>query len=94
MEKLTNDDLINIGFKKILHFTITNAVVYDLGRHRQLSAGSVGTPNEMLFICEIDHINPKKITDLICLHNYDYDGYLTIKKIKAIIDSICYVERT
>jgi len=86
---MTNDDLIKIGFTAIPHFTIGDSVIFDLGRHRQISGSCVGTPNEMLFICEIDHVIKTKITDLVCLHNYDYDGYLTIEKVQMIIDSIC-----
>jgi hypothetical protein len=86
---MTNDDLIEIGFKKIQHFTVTNAVIYPLGRHRHLSAGCVGTPNEMLWICETDDQEEKHVIDLVCLHNYDYDKELTIKKVKALIDTIC-----
>ena len=90
---MTNDDLIKIGFKEIPHFTVGNMVTYDLKRKRILSAGSVGTPNEMLFICEIDEKNDKKITDLICLHNYDYDGYLTIEKVKSLIELIGHKDK-
>ncbi|MCK9417442.1 helix-turn-helix transcriptional regulator [Candidatus Dojkabacteria bacterium] len=85
---MTNQDLINIGFKEIPHYTVGNSVFYDLGRNRQLSASSVGTPNEMLFICEIDPDNKNEITDLVCLHNYDYDKILTLKKVKTIISAI------
>ena len=81
-------DLKNIGFKEIPHFTITNALIYDLGRNRQLSFGCIGTPNEIIFICEVDSDNPKKITDLVCLRNYDYDGYTSIEEVKSIITSI------
>ena len=80
--------LLEIGFKEIKHFTITNSLIYDLGHNRQLSFGSIETPNEMLYICEIDRDNSKKITDLICLKNYDYDKYTTIEQIKSIITSI------
>ena len=85
---MKNEDLIKIGFQELPHLTVTNAVIYDLGRRRQLSIGCAGTPNEMVFICEIDRSDDKKITDLICLHNYDYDGYLTETKIKTIIMAI------
>lgn len=85
---MTNYDLIQIGFKEIPHFTIANSVIYPLGRHRHLSAGCVGTPNEMLWICETDHENQTKITDLVCIHNWDYDGALTIEKVKALINII------
>lgn len=86
---MTNNDLIKIGFKEIPHFTIGNTVIYDLGRNRQLSASSVGTPNEVLFICEIDSDDKNKITDLICLHNWDYDKELKIEKVKTLINTIC-----
>jgi len=85
---LTNDDLIKIGFKEIPHFTIGNNVTYDLGRSRILSASGVGTPNEFLYICELEKDNNKKITDLICIHNYDYDGYLTLNKVQTLIKII------
>lgn len=83
---MNNDDLIKKGFVKLPHFTIGNTVIFDLGRHRQLSASAVGTPNEMVYICEVNHQNEKEITDLICLHNYDYDGYLTEEKIDKLLD--------
>ena len=82
---MTNADLIEIGFIEFPHPTIMNSVVYDLGRNRHLSVGCVGTPNEMIFICEQDKNVPEKNTDLICLKNYDYDGYTTIETIKELI---------
>jgi len=85
---LCEDDLLSVGFEKIPHFTITNALIYKLGRHRHLSVGCVGSPNEMLWICETDDQNEKNITDLVCLHNWDYDGYLTIDKVKGLINLI------
>jgi hypothetical protein len=81
-------NLINLGFEEIPHFTITNNLIYDLGRNRHLSFGSIGTPNEMLFICETEEHNPQKIEGLIVLKNYDYDGYTTIENIKDIITAI------
>jgi len=89
---MNKQDLIEIGFKEIPHYTVTDSVIYDLGRHRQLSVGCVGTPNEMVFISETSDKNDKLITDLICLHNYDYDGYLTDKKIKSLVNIIMGVD--
>lgn len=83
-KKMNNNDLIKLGFKEMPHFTVMNSVVYDLGRGKHLSAGCVGTPNEMVFICEVE----EEITDCICLHNYDYDGYLTEEKIKLLIQAL------
>lgn len=82
---MTNKDLTDIGFKEIPHFTINNGLTYDIGRGRYLSAGCVGTPNEMVWIYETDDKDETKINDLVCLHNYDYDGYLTLEKIQKII---------
>jgi hypothetical protein len=80
--------LIELGFKELPHSTITSSLTYDLGRNRQLSFGSIETPNEMLYIYEIDDKDPRKITDLVCLRNYDYDGYTSIEQIKSIINLI------
>lgn len=82
---MTNDDLIDLGFKPLSYFTIGNNVLYDLGRERFLSVGSVGTPNEMLFICEKER-GKDAISDLICIHNYDYEGYLTKEKVVKILE--------
>ena len=86
---MTTEDLIQIGFEPIPHFTITNAHIYKLGRHRHISIDDVGTPNEMMWICGTRDQDEKDITDLICLHNYDYDGYLTTTKIETLIKAIC-----
>ena len=87
-DPLERKSLIDLGFKEMPHFTVAHSLMYPLGRHIHLSVGCVGTPNEMLWICETDDQNDKSITEIICLHNYDYDGYLTIKKVIAIINSI------
>lgn len=88
-ERLSDDLLIDeLGFKPIPHFTIANSLILDLGRDRHLSIGSVGTPNEMLFICSTDPNNSKKVTDIICLHNYDYDGYMTSETLSKIIQTL------
>lgn len=85
---ITYHELLGLGFKTIPHFTVMNSLIYDLGRDRHLSCSNIESPNEMLFICEVDSLDPKKITDCICLHNFDYDGYLTITKLKSIIYGI------
>lgn len=82
---MTNVDLLGIGFKEVPTFTIGKNVLYDLGRNRQLSVSCVGTPNEMLFISEVDSEDRCKVLDAICLHNWDYDGELKLEKVKAII---------
>lgn len=42
----------------------------------------------MLFIGESDEKNSKLLSDVVVLSNYDYDGYLTLDKIKMIITAI------
>lgn len=77
--------LIELGFKELPHSTITASLTYDLGRRRQLSFGSIQTPNEMLYIYELDDKESRKITDLVCLRNFDYDGYTSVEQIKELI---------
>ncbi len=75
------------GFQPIPHFTIMNSFTLDLGRDRQLSLGCVGTPNEMLYLQEVD-LEAKKVNDLICLWNWDYDGKLYAHQLQNIYHSI------
>jgi hypothetical protein len=58
---------------------------YNLGRGRHLSFYEIGTPNEFVFICETDPQVENNITESICLHNFDYDGYLTEERAKELI---------
>ena len=83
---MTEQDLIDIGFKEVSNFTVTNSLIYPIKRNRHLSVGCIGSPNEMLYICETDPIDEKVITDLVCLHNFDYDGYLTKEKLKSLMN--------
>ena len=87
-EKMLRSTLIELGFKELPQSTITASLTYDLGRHRQLSFGSIQTPNEMLYIYELDDKDPRKITDLVCLRNFDYDGYTSVEQIKELITSL------
>jgi len=79
------DGVKNLGFEELPNFTIMNSLSFNLGRNKSLSFGNIVTCNEMLYICETDCDNPKIITDLICLHNYDYDGFMTMSKLEDII---------
>jgi len=85
---LDESEVLALGFKPVPHFTVAGNLNFDLGRKRILSLGSIGTPNEMLWICQIDSKDNTEITDLVCLHNYDYDGYLTIGKLEDLIKRI------
>lgn len=85
---MKKEELIELGFKEFPHLTVMNSLIYDLGRNRHLSIGCVGTPNEMIFICQQEKDSPNETSDLICLKNFDYDGYSTIEDVKNIIKSI------
>ncbi len=89
----TRQMLAGYGFKEIPHFTVMKSMNLDLGRRRFLSIGCVGEPNEMMFIQEIDKDNNKKVTDLICVHNYDYDGYLTQEKLVHLLKGLGKLEK-
>lgn len=83
---LTEQILLKCGFEKLPHFTVMNSLIFKLGRNRELSLGCVGTPNEMLFLNEVDNEdNPTKVNDLVCIHNFDYDGKLYLHKIQNIV---------
>lgn len=81
-------ELREIGFEPLPHFTVGANLNYDLGRRRFLSISCLGTPNEMLCVGEIDKSDEMKVTDMVVLHNFDYDGYLTIEKVKSLITGI------
>jgi hypothetical protein len=83
---MTKEELKKLGFKQLPHFTICSNMILDLGRDRHLSIGNLGTPNEMMFICQSDKDN--NVSDLVCVHNYDYDGFLTAKKLKFLIKGL------
>lgn len=86
---LTKEMVLSLGFYELPHFTVCDFLIFDLPNNRQLSLGNVGTPNEMLLcITQSDYDDNKKITDVVTLHNYDYHGYLSIYRLKTIIDAL------
>ena len=85
---LIDDNFTEIGFKSYPHKILPSSLRYDLGRGRGFAIQNLGTPNEFLWIIDTNPEDPFEITDLICLHNYDYDGYLTLDKVKMLITGI------
>ena len=59
---------------------------YHLGRGRFLSASCLGTGNESVWLCYKEDEGNTEIDDLVCMHNYDYDGELTKEKMKYLIE--------
>lgn len=84
---MDRNDVIKLGFKELPHFTIGNDLVYDLGRNRHLSISALGTFNEMMFVGEFNK-KTKRYSDLVCLHNCDYDGFLNMDKLKSLLCGI------
>jgi hypothetical protein len=90
MEKsnLNRQELIdNHGWEEMEHFTVMNNLLYKLSRRRHLSLGDMGGGNEILVISQLDNDVPK-ITDLIVISNYDYDGLLTMEKLISITEAL------
>lgn len=84
--KITREELIALGFKPVETFTVMKPLIYKVGRGRFISVGDINTPNEFAFLCELSPCDDKKISDLICIHNYDFDGYLTKEKVVNILN--------
>ena len=39
----------------------------------------------MMFILEIDREDSKKVNEAVCLHNWDYDSFLTKEKVESTL---------
>jgi hypothetical protein len=85
---MSREELKELGFEEIPHFTVMNNLIYQIRRHRHFSIGCLGEPNEVMFICQKDRDTNDRIIDLVCVHNYDFDGLLTLEKVKALIKLI------
>lgn len=84
MVTLTEEDCIQLGFEKHVPFSVLNRLIFSLGNDRTLLISNLGTPNEMLWIAEV--VDQIFITDIVCLHNYDYQGFLNKEKLTALIN--------
>lgn len=76
---MTEEDLLSIGFVEG-----ELSLKYHLARKRFISVLCVGTPNEVVYLCYKDSVDI--VDDLICVHNFDYDGCLTKEKIEYLIN--------
>lgn len=82
---LTEDILLKAGGYKLPHMTVTDSVLFDIGRDRILSIGCIEDCNQMAWL---QHIEGKKVTDLVCIHNYDYDGWLYLHTFQNLFKSL------
>ena len=75
---MTEEDLLSIGFVKG-----ELSLKYYLYGKRFISVFCVGTPNEVVYLCYKDSVDI--VDDLVCVHNFDYDGKLTKQKVEHLI---------
>jgi len=85
--EITENIALELGFTKLPHFTVMNSLVFDLGRGRELSLGNVGTPNLILYLGEKSRDGNDFYSDLVSLHNFDYDGELYAHKLQNLINN-------
>lgn len=88
---LTEEILIKARFDKLPHFTVLDPFICDLGRGRHLSISGIGTPNEMAYLISQEMIS---VSDAICIHNYDYDGYLNLHQLQNLYFALTGQELT
>lgn len=82
---LTPEILEKAGFYQLPHFTVNNGWHLDIGRDRVITVACVGTPNEMIFLCEEDK---PKVKNINVLRNFDYDGKTYLHQLQNIVHSI------
>ena len=75
---LTEEWLLKFGGEKLPHFNIGDSILFDIGRNRYISISSIGSGNEMIYLKEMNQDNGMECIDLVCLHNYDYDGFMMV----------------
>ena len=83
---LLEQQLCELGFTKPNKNKLEISYKYHLGRRRFISARCLGTGNESMWLCYKEDMDGEVIDDLICLHNADYDGQLTISKVKHLVE--------
>lgn len=84
-EQATKDDFELFGFKPLPHFTVGNILTLGLSRGRYLSVMCIGQGNESIWLGNKDEDKDGGITDLICIHNRDYDGFITFGRLKELV---------
>jgi hypothetical protein len=86
-EKITRESLKKLGFVEVPHFTIGKVMTFKMGGRRVLSISDVGTPNEMMFIGQLTR-HEDRYDDLVRVHNYDFDGYMTQERMEALLKGL------
>ncbi len=91
---LTEEWLVKLGFEPLPFVNILNSYTKSIGRGRIISIGNVGTTNEMIWLCEVNATDSKKIDDLVCVRNYDYDKYTHVHSLQNLYYNLCGEELT
>jgi len=78
---VNNKALEKLGFKHNPIVLVSKQYLISLGRNRFLSVSDVGTPNEMVWL---QNIEGRDVTDLVCIHNFDYDGEIYIHQLQNL----------
>ena len=90
-------ELLDLGFEELPHPAIGQPLIFKIkrrfGKTRILSVGSLQTPNEIVSIGELKLSNDKEYEDLTIISNYDYDGYISLDRIKALLFGLTGEER-
>ena len=81
---LTKEILIACGFEEPPHDTILSGMFIYIGRDRHLSVSCLGTSNEMVFLCHKGMATNAIAQDAICIHNYDFDGSLSLHQLQNL----------
>lgn len=79
---MTEEDLLYMGFVKG-----ELSLKYHLPRNRFISILSAGTPNEVVFLCS-GYADSGGIDDLVCVHNFDYDGYYPEIRLTTLLTTL------
>jgi hypothetical protein len=79
--------LLDIGFV-LKEKSVVDTFTYDLGRDRVLFFSNISTQNEYGYIGQLEDNATPIYDDVVCIHNYDYDGYITIDRVMLLIYSI------
>lgn len=91
---LTEEWLVKFGFEPLPFANILNSYNKSIGRNRILSVTNCGTPNEMIWICELNATDSEKIDDLVCIRNYDYDKYTHVHQLQNLYFTLTNEELT
>ena len=90
--------LIELGFEEKGIKNSLIGEIYSLqikskhGKRRSISVSNPETPNEIIAIAEFKR-DPEIIEDLVVVHNYDYDGYISIDRIESLVFALTGIKK-